>query len=87
MSSNLPIQLQILDSTYTEDPSGNRNFSIKIKFDVNISEKSWFQTYVQKDPTAYLQLETVQGIKTSISQQNISINWKKVIRGASNFTC
>ena len=81
MSSNLPIQLQILDSTYTEDPSGNRNFSIKIKFDVNISEKSWFQTYVQKDPTAYLQLETVQGIKTSISQQNISINWKKVIRG------
>lgn len=82
MSSNLPIQLQILDSTYTENSNGNRNFSIKIKFDVNISEKSWFQTYVQKDPTAYLQLETVQGIKTSISQKNISINWKKVIRGA-----
>jgi hypothetical protein len=75
------IQLQILDSTYTEDSNGNRKFTIKIKFDTNFTEKSWFDYYVQKDPTAYLQLETVDGTKTSISQKNIVINWKKVERG------
>ena len=81
MSSNLPIQLQILDSTYTEDLNGNRKFTIKIKFDTNFTERNWFEFYVQKNPTTYLQLETLDGIKTSISQKDITIKWKKVVRG------
>ena len=75
------IQLQILDSTYTEDLNGNREFTIKIKFDTNFTERNWFEFYVQKNPTTYLQLETLDGIKTSISQKDITIKWKKVVRG------
>ena len=74
------IQLQILDSTYTEDSNGNRKFTIKIKFDTNFTERNWFEFYVQKNPTTYLQLETLDGIKTSISQKDITIQWKKVER-------
>ena len=76
------IQLEILDSTYTEDLNGNRKFTIKIKFSTGRTlEREWFNYYVQKNPTAYLQLETSDGIKTSLSQRDISIKWSKVVRG------
>ena len=76
------IQLEILDSTYTEDLNGNRKFTIKIEFSTGRTlEREWFLYYVQKNPTTYLQLETLDGIKTSLSQKDISINWSKVVRG------
>ena len=75
------IKLEILDSTYTEDLNGNRKFTIKIEFSMGrTSQRNWFEYYVQKNPTAYLQLETSDGIKTSLLQKDISINWVKIVR-------
>ena len=35
MSSNFPIQIQVINSNYLEDLSGNRRFSFTVRYDIN----------------------------------------------------
>ena len=77
------IQLQIVNSSYTQDSNGNRNFKIDIKFDTNVTEKTYNDSWVQKNPTAYLQLSTLDGTVTKLVEKNIIVKWKTVYRGTA----
>ena len=82
MSSQYPLQLQIVNPSYTQNLSGNRQYSFAVNHTWNITLNEWKMTYNQPYKV-FFKVSKTNGQQTNLIQSSISFPYQS---GSNSFS-